>query len=155
MNFSKEGILKLLIFGAGVTALFGGPLFIFGIPMVREATTFPLSEIAKALNEVGVMIPVMEQILGIFLFGCGVLLCLAANDIERYLPFVLMDAVAHVAIGFVTAYNLFFLEVSSILVQLTITASLVLDTLWGLVVLALLHSLGYLKTESKQNYASA
>lgn len=128
-------LLKLLILMAALTEFVLGPAFIFGAPLVKDI---------GFLNSVGIGQPVIIQVLGLFLLGFGALLYLSLKDIDRYVPFLVMDALAHLGIGLVDGYNLYAYEASSVLITLALWGSLVADTLWGLMVLFLLQSLGFL-----------
>ena len=129
-----EKLLKLLILMAAVTEFILGPLFIFGAPFLQDL---------PGAREVVGTVPVIPQILGLFLLGFGYLLLLSLKDIERFVPFLLVDAVVHLGIGLVDAYCLLVFQFDSVLVSLGLWVSLVVDTGWGVLVLYGLYSLGY------------
>ena len=132
----KEKLLRFLILMAALTEFILGPAFIFGAPFLKD---FPAT-----FGVIG-SVPLIPQILGLFLLVFGYILLLSPKDIERVVPFLVADAVIHLGIGFVDAYNLIAFQIDSFLVVLAIWVSLVVDTGWGVLVLYLLYSLGYIK----------
>ena len=149
---NQEKMLVLLLRVSGIASIIGGPIIVFGIPFFRESNLLP--SVALALQETGVAIPALQQVLGVFLFGLGILLLRSLSDIRSYSAFIMMEVYAHLAIGAVMAFNLFFHDISSLLIELVLILSLVLDGGWGLLVLWLMSSLGY-SNQRESTYQSS